>query len=1359
MKRVILAVAVAVLAAQHGTRVGAQVSPLPDALKFFKSHFVTGDYIVGGVGMYGTGSGDILIEDVPPDVDIAAAYLYWQVVVPNNGNPDTGGIGVTFKGYPLSTAAGPFGKPLGGGTPTCSSSGGGAGSSNGSKRTYTYRADVLRFLDVPQPTGTGKTAANGTHTITLPTSGGLTPLGASLVIIYRDSSPLTPLSAIVIYDGTYAMDQSTEGMQQTIKGFYDADGAAGGSKVTHIVGSGQANKSEVLRFDGALGAANTLANPFPVTNPFTSQEGNLWDNPTYTITADPARTSVTTSVDHAGFSSFDCLTWAAVVYKTTVKDSDGDGLLNRWEAPPTTPTALDPYPMLDPYGRPLPNLQAMGAINGVKDLFIEIGYMDTDFIDGPDANTLPDDILYGGTLKPAHSHKPGHQALKLMGDALWNAPSGAQPIRVHYDVGHAYDGGSIPNCVAGIGAPGACIIRGAGLASGGEVINESFTQCAVAPGAGAPPWECQFQNYPGTVGWKTGYQYMRDQILARPASVPTPPAPPALDPCDDPSSALYSQCTRRFDPNRINMFHYALFAHSVGLPESEIPCLSGDVNASNLCPGGLADINPAFRKPRTNTGLGDFPGGDILITMGGFNDLNGLPVGTPFMQASTLMHEFGHNAQRRHGGEAFEPNCRPTYLSVMNYMYQLRGLLDDDGEPHLGFSQEVGGAVSENNLNALTGQRYRLGWFAPLATSYLAGQPGARAARSHCNGSPITDGAQMVRIDARDKDDAIDWDADGVAGFPLSQDVNFSGSSLESYPALTASPDWQALDLRQLGSRRSAGGSYVDTDGSLALGPLSLMSGKGDAGKGDAGKGDAGKGDAGKGDAGKGDAGKGDAGGLSGKGDAGKGDAGGGDTFVSTDPNLPGGELDATLAADLGVAAPNAFNAVVITTPGPNYHDVQLTWKASNEGNAMDFIVYRVNGTDVGLGNGWTQVGQIVPFVLGQADYSTIDTTSFVNGASYTYFAVARYPDLTTAAPGDLITSEPSRRVTIVGVNDPATAAPDSYSTNEDTPLTVSVAAGVLANDDGDPDDDETLTAVLVSGPSNGTLTLNASGGFTYTPATNYFGSDTFTYKARATYLNPAATVDSNVATVTIAIVPVNDAPSFVKGANQSVLSTAGAQTVTGWATGISAGPANESTQSVTFQVTNYSNAALFTVPPSVASDGTLTYTPAPAAGGSATITLRITDNGGTSNGGVDASATQSFVITVVGPATFVGIQNTPPSKAQNRGSVIPMKWQYNRAGVAVASSTVSQTVTISGGAISAGYSCTFPPPGGAATCTDPGSSYFKYDSTTKQWSFNLQTKKPDGSAYPVGTYTVVIASATPGFVTGPSATFNVTLK
>ena len=66
---------------------------------------------------------------------------------------------------------------------------------------------------------------------------------------------------------------------------------------------------------------------------------------------------------------------------------------------------------------------------------------------------------------------------------------------------------------------------------------------------------------------------------------------------------------------------------------------------------------------------------------------------------------------------------------------------------------------------------------------------------------------------------------------------------------------------------------------------------------------------------------------------------------------------------------------------------------------------------------------------------------------------------------------------------------------------------GVLDNDtdvDGD-----TLTAVLVAGPTNGTVTLNADGSFTYTPTGNFTGTDTFTYNA-----NDGA-LDSNTATVT----------------------------------------------------------------------------------------------------------------------------------------------------------------------------------------------------------------------------------------------------
>ena len=95
-----------------------------------------------------------------------------------------------------------------------------------------------------------------------------------------------------------------------------------------------------------------------------------------------------------------------------------------------------------------------------------------------------------------------------------------------------------------------------------------------------------------------------------------------------------------------------------------------------------------------------------------------------------------------------------------------------------------------------------------------------------------------------------------------------------------------------------------------------------------------------------------------------------------------------------------------------------------------------------------------------------------------------------------------------------------------------------------------------------------------------------------------------------------------------AVLEDAGAQSVPLFTTGISAGPANESSQVVNFVVANDNN-ALFSSQPAIAGDGTLTFTPAANAHGTATVTVQAHDDGGTDNGGVDTSAAQTFTITV----------------------------------------------------------------------------------------------------------------------------------
>jgi large repetitive protein len=208
----------------------------------------------------------------------------------------------------------------------------------------------------------------------------------------------------------------------------------------------------------------------------------------------------------------------------------------------------------------------------------------------------------------------------------------------------------------------------------------------------------------------------------------------------------------------------------------------------------------------------------------------------------------------------------------------------------------------------------------------------------------------------------------------------------------------------------------------------------------------------------------------------------------------------------------------------------------------------------------------------------------------------------------------------VEGGNSAPTAVADGYSVAEDGSLTPDVGTGVLANDD-DPDNDA-LTVVLGAGPSHAqTFDLNDDGSFTYVPDPDFNGEDSFTYHAAD------GTLSSGTVTVTITVNAVNDAPSFISGGDVSWNAADGAFSQA-WATG-SAGPANESAQTLTY-TTNVDllGLLLFTSQPGISSDGTLSFTPN-GLQGTATVTVHVEDNGGTANGGVDASGEQTFTITI----------------------------------------------------------------------------------------------------------------------------------
>src|SRR5262249_36759599 len=107
---------------------------------------------------------------------------------------------------------------------------------------------------------------------------------------------------------------------------------------------------------------------------------------------------------------------------------------------------------------------------------------------------------------------------------------------------------------------------------------------------------------------------------------------------------------------------------------------------------------------------------------------------------------------------------------------------------------------------------------------------------------------------------------------------------------------------------------------------------------------------------------------------------------------------------------------------------------------------------------------------------------------------------------------------------------------------------------------------------------------------------------------------------------------SFAASTPPAVPEDAGAQAILNWATFNPGGGGDEATQTPKYLITNVSNPALFVVGLDIDASGKLTYTPALNANGACTLRLAVMDNGGTANGGVDTSATQTFTITVLSP-------------------------------------------------------------------------------------------------------------------------------
>jgi extracellular elastinolytic metalloproteinase len=197
------------------------------------------------------------------------------------------------------------------------------------------------------------------------------------------------------------------------------------------------------------------------------------------------------------------------------------------------------------------------------------------------------------------------------------------------------------------------------------------------------------------------------------------------------------------------------------------------------------------------------------------------------------------------------------------------------------------------------------------------------------------------------------------------------------------------------------------------------------------------------------------------------------------------------------------------------------------------------------------------------------------------------------------------------------TATDDSFATAVDTVLTVA-PPGVLANDDSQGGG--AITAQVAGEPANGTVVLNANGGFTYTPDAGFIGLDTFTYRAvngmvvsaeatvRVTVGSPPTTTNDSYSTPFDNVLTVA-APGVLGNDNPNGGGAMTAQLVSGPASGTLA----------------------------LNSNGSFTYTPAAGFTGNASFVYRAVSVGGNGN-----DATVTITVNPPPPTTTNDSYSTP---------------------------------------------------------------------------------------------------------------------
>jgi VCBS repeat-containing protein len=244
-----------------------------------------------------------------------------------------------------------------------------------------------------------------------------------------------------------------------------------------------------------------------------------------------------------------------------------------------------------------------------------------------------------------------------------------------------------------------------------------------------------------------------------------------------------------------------------------------------------------------------------------------------------------------------------------------------------------------------------------------------------------------------------------------------------------------------------------------------------------------------------------------------------------------------------GSASVDSATGAFTYTPTPLYHGTDsFTFKA-NDGHldsnvaTVTFAIDHSNHTPVAEAQSITannvtpksgqliatdvDAGDLLTFTLGANPAHgavTVHTDgSFIYTADANYLGSDHFTFTACDSSGaaNACSAPVSVTITVVRGNHAPVVVGDEYWGEMNSSLSVFAPAGLLANDsdaDGDP-----VTAVLVQGPAEGTLTFNADGSFTYEPLHDATGTVTFTYQVSdGTALSNIATVKINIASVPV---------------------------------------------------------------------------------------------------------------------------------------------------------------------------------------------------------------------------------------------------